>query len=86
MTLSVSRCESSGLKWSRGEGRGSSQSVDQWSQIRITWMRSRIRIRVKVKSRIRIRIKVMRIRNPDTTAPLWCSFIAYVAYYVPFLA
>ncbi len=34
-------------------------SVDQWSQIRITWIRSRIRIRIIVKkARIRIRIKV----------------------------
>ncbi len=32
------------------------ESVDQWSQIRITLMKSRIRIRFKVVSRIRIRI------------------------------
>ncbi len=58
--------------------------VDQWSQIRITLMRSRIRIwiRIKVKRGIRIRflvkrwipnpdphyIKVMRIRNPYAKA------------------
>ncbi len=36
-------------------------SVDHWSQIRITLMRSRIRIRIKVKCHIRIRIYVMRI-------------------------
>jgi hypothetical protein len=36
-------------------------SVDQWSQIRITLLRSRIRIRIKVKCQIRVRINVMRI-------------------------
>jgi hypothetical protein len=55
------------------------KSLDQWSQIRITLMRSRIRIRIRiiVMSQIRIRIKaergvrmririkaMMRIRNP----------------------
>ncbi len=35
----------------------------QWSQLRITLMRSRIRIHNKVKRRIRICIKIMRIRN-----------------------
>jgi hypothetical protein len=43
-------------------------SVDQWSQIRITSMRSRnriqIRIRFRVKRRIRTRMKVMRFRTP----------------------
>ncbi len=41
-------------------------SVDQWSQICFTLIRSRIRIqiRIQVKSWILIRIKVMRIRNP----------------------
>jgi hypothetical protein len=38
-------------------------SVDQWSQVRITFMRSRIWIRIELKSRIRIDIKVTRIRN-----------------------
>jgi hypothetical protein len=37
-------------------------SVDPWSQIRITLMRSRSRI--QVTSHIRISIKAMRIRNP----------------------
>jgi hypothetical protein len=51
-------------------------SVDQWLQIRITLIRSRIRICVKVKSRIRIRIKVMRDpQPPDTTAPIWSSLL-----------
>jgi hypothetical protein len=45
-------------------------SVRQWSQIRITLMRSRIQIRIKVSSHIRICMKVkigirMRIRNPE---------------------
>jgi hypothetical protein len=35
-------------------------SVDQWSQIRITLIRSRIRTRISVKSRIRISMKVKR--------------------------
>jgi hypothetical protein len=34
------------------------RSVDQWSQIRITLMRSRIRILIKLKSRIRVYNKV----------------------------
>jgi hypothetical protein len=38
-------------------------SVDQWSQILIIFMRSRLRFRNKVKSWIRIRIIVTRIRN-----------------------
>jgi hypothetical protein len=57
----------------------SRKSVDQWSQIRINLMRSRIRfwIRIKVKIRIRIRFKVkrcirisievMRIHTPGST-------------------
>ncbi len=41
-------------------------SVDQWSQIRITSMRSRFRIRIKVKSRIRIRNPVCNsVADPD---------------------
>jgi hypothetical protein len=44
-------------------------SVEQWSQIGITLMKSRIRIRIKVKSRIRIRIKVRWIRNPGRNYP-----------------
>ncbi len=57
-------------------GRSQIEAVDQWSQIRITLMRSRIRIcikvksrtriRIEVKSRFRIRVKVMRIRNLAT--------------------
>jgi hypothetical protein len=57
--------------------------VDQWSQILITLMRSRIRlhskvkswirariwIRIEVKSWIRFHIEVMRIRNPSN---LYC--------------
>ncbi len=70
-------------------GDGSGGSVDQWLQIRITLIRSRIRICVKVKSRIRIRIKVMRDPEPpDTTAPigpLIASCIVYVAQEVSFL-
>ncbi len=38
---------------------------DQWSQIPIILMRSRIRIRIEEKSGIRIRIKMIRIRNPE---------------------
>jgi hypothetical protein len=41
------------------------ESIDQWSQIPITLMRSTIWVRIKVKSWIRIRIKVMRIRKPE---------------------
>ncbi len=51
-------------QWRRGGSIWSpGVSVDQWSQIRIILMRSRIRIRIKGKSWIRNRIKVMRIRN-----------------------
>ncbi len=42
--------------------------IDQWSQIPITFMRSRIRIRIEEKSWIRVRIEMMRIRNPDSEA------------------
>ncbi len=51
------------------EGHGRSQrrrggSTDQWSQICIILMGSRVRIRAPVKRGIWIRIKVIRIRNP----------------------
>jgi hypothetical protein len=58
-------------------------SIDQWSQVHFSLMRSRIwiririkvkswiQIRIKVKSRIRNRIKVMRIRNSSNfTEPI----------------
>jgi hypothetical protein len=48
-------------KWRYGGAKWSFQGpVDQWSQIRITLIRSRIRIRNNVKRWIRIRIKVKR--------------------------
>jgi hypothetical protein len=39
-------------------------SVDQWSQIRITLIRSISRIRIRIKVNDRIRGEVTRIRNP----------------------
>ncbi len=56
------------LKWRRGGSKLRPEVYEgQWSQIRITMMRSRIRVRIKVKSwiRIRIGIKVMRTRIPN---------------------
>jgi hypothetical protein len=44
-------------KWSPGE------SINQWSQIPITFKKSWIQVRIEVKSWIRIRTEV-RIRNP----------------------
>jgi hypothetical protein len=44
-------------KWGLGE------FIDQWLQIRIIFMSSRIRIKIKAESWIRIRIKVMHIRK-----------------------
>jgi hypothetical protein len=56
------------LKWSlRG-------SIDQWSQIPITWMRSRIRIRVRVKSLFRIRVEVMQCTLCQEIRFLWLRF------------
>jgi hypothetical protein len=56
-----------------------SGSIDQWLQISMTLMRSRIRIwiRIKVKSWTRIRFTVIWIRNPGwnyTSNVDWCLF------------
>ncbi len=62
----------------------SGRSVGQWSQIRITLMRSKIRIRIEVNIWIRIHIKAMRIRNSDCSACIRtvlsasCSCFTYI--------
>jgi hypothetical protein len=48
-----------GSKWRRGDSKWSrGWSVDQWSELHITFIRSWIRIRIKEKSRILIKGKV----------------------------
>jgi hypothetical protein len=68
---------------------GASEGLfDQWSQVHITLLRSRIRIRIKVKSRIRICIKVkswirIRVKVTNFLVELWLH-LAYSGQYFKF--